>query len=723
MSDKKTILLVEDEALIALSQKKSLQKYDYHVITASSGEKAVQLAYRTPGIDLILMDINLGRNMDGTEAAREILKDHDIPIVFLSSHTERDMVERTEQITSYGYVVKDSGITVLDASIKMALKLHDAYRGLENKDKLLKKSEEQYRNIFTKMVDGFAVHEIVQDGAGKPVDYRFLAVNPAFEQLTGLNGGELIGKTVREVLPDIEPVWIERYGEVALKGAQLHFEQYSGALKRYYEVTAYRPAPLQFACIFMDITERKRTEAELRESEGRFRAIASSTPDHVIVQDRNLRYTLVVNPQLGLTEEDMLGKRDYDFLTKEEADALIEAKKRVMDTGRPLRMETSLISKTGEKECFDGTYVPNYGPDGEIDGLIGYFRNVTGLKQAERALQESEANLLEAQRVAALGSWSYDAETGSVRWSDELYKIFDVDKEDFGGTYESFSSRVRPEDRDRVLETNRRALELGEPFDIEYRILTRSGGLKHIREIGYAKREGSGNVYGLFGTAQDITARKLAEEGLRASLREKELLLKEIHHRVKNNFAIVSSLLKLQAATVCDERSREVLGDCTRRIDTMAKIHTRIYQSENLSHINCNAYVNELVDDLLRSIRTNEGARMAVDVDKEIFLNIDTAIPVSLLLNELVTNSLKHAFPDGSEGAEILIALKRKNDAFVLTVSDNGIGFPEDLDFMNTDSLGMQLIVALVEQLEGTMKLDRHKGTGFTIDFGAGRNP
>ena len=131
--NKKTILLVEDEAVLALTGKMLLEQYGYNILTADSGEKAVESVNKTPGIDLILMDINLGSGIDGTQAAEIILKSRDIPLVFLSSHTEPEVVDKTEKITSYGYVVKNSGITVLDASIKMAFKLYNAHTKLQNK--------------------------------------------------------------------------------------------------------------------------------------------------------------------------------------------------------------------------------------------------------------------------------------------------------------------------------------------------------------------------------------------------------------------------------------------------------------------------------------------------------------------------------------------------------------------------------------------------------------
>lgn len=201
------ILLVEDEAVIAMSEKMELEKFGYAVRTVTTGEKAVEAVKTTTDIDLILMDINLGNGIDGTQAAEIILKSREIPVVFLSSHTDPAIVGKMEKITSYGYVVKSSSITVLDASIKMALKLFDAVVKENEKEESLRRSEQKYKTLFNEMLDGFALHEIICDSAGVPVDYRFLDVNPVFERMTGLKAADIMGRTVLEVMPGTENYW------------------------------------------------------------------------------------------------------------------------------------------------------------------------------------------------------------------------------------------------------------------------------------------------------------------------------------------------------------------------------------------------------------------------------------------------------------------------------------------------------------------------------------
>ena len=215
----------------------------------------------------------------------------------------------------------------------------------------------------------------------------------------------------------------------------------------------------------------------------------------------------------------------------------------------------------------------------------------------------------------------------------------------------------------------------------------------------------------------EIAERKRAEEQIKASLGEKEVLLKEIHHRVKNNLQVVSSMLQLQSRNVKDKETVEIFQESRNRIRSMALAHERLYQSKDLARVDFAKYIRSLASYLGRSYGVNTNVIQLKTNLQDVFLGVDTAIPCGLILNELVSNCLKHAFPDGREG-EICIELRSDSDGeFTLVVSDNGIGLPEDLDFRNTESLGLQLVNTLVNQLEGTIELDRRGGTAFEITF------
>jgi PAS domain S-box-containing protein len=168
---------------------------------------------------------------------------------------------------------------------------------------------------------------MLYDEDGKPVDYRFLDINPVFEQFIGLPKEQVIGKTVRAMLPKVQLKALETFGNVVSTGKPVNFENHSRDLNKWFDVFAYKTRAGQFAYMVIDITARKLTEQALKESEERFKAIASNTPDHILVQDRDLRYTFVVNPQLGMNENDMVGKTDYDILKREDAAKLTNIKR------------------------------------------------------------------------------------------------------------------------------------------------------------------------------------------------------------------------------------------------------------------------------------------------------------------------------------------------------------------------------------------------------------
>jgi two-component sensor histidine kinase len=210
--------------------------------------------------------------------------------------------------------------------------------------------------------------------------------------------------------------------------------------------------------------------------------------------------------------------------------------------------------------------------------------------------------------------------------------------------------------------------------------------------------------------------RRKAEEALRASLREKDVLLKEVHHRVKNNMQVISSLLSLQSRYIKDEAAAEVFREGRSRIRSMSLVHEMMYRSKDMARINFDDYIRELATQLFRFYGISETRiRMITDVEGVSF-GLDIAVPCGLILNELLSNALKHAFPDDRNG-EVRITLQTMGEEISLSVADNGVGLPEGIDFRNTESLGLQLVINLARQLVGEVSLDRTGGTKFMITF------
>jgi len=230
-------------------------------------------------------------------------------------------------------------------------------------------------------------------------------------------------------------------------------------------------------------------------------------------------------------------------------------------------------------------------------------------------------------------------------------------------------------------------------------------------------KNAAGNIIGASAIARDITQRKQAERQLKKALKEKELLLQEIHHRVKNNLQIVSSLLSIQSRRVQDEQALHAFKESQSRIQSIALIHETLCRSEDFSKIDFAEYVRELAHHLLVSYGINSQAiQLEMDL-KDVRLGVDTAVPCGLLITELISNSLTHAFPSRRKGKVQVRLHPTENNRFELTISDNGVGFPREVDFRSARSIGLQLVNKLAEQLQATIEIHTSDGTDFKMTF------
>ncbi len=261
------------------------------------------------------------------------------------------------------------------------------------------------------------------------------------------------------------------------------------------------------------------------------------------------------------------------------------------------------------------------------------------------------------------------------------------------------------------------ALRAGRPvFNVVMGVRKPAGGQTWVtvNAVPVPPAETGGSV-AVVTSFHDITEARRLHEQVTASLREKEVLLKEIHHRVKNNLQIVCTLLDLQADYTTDPRALEMFRESRGRVKSMALIHERLYRSQDVARVNFSEYVGQLADDLFRAYRVSDAVRLELAVDIPP-LPIDIAIPCGLLLNELMSNCFKHAFRGGAGGC-VGVSLLAAGGTNVLTVADDGPGFPAGTDFRNTTSFGLQLVNTLVEQLAGTIELAADRGTTFTVRF------
>jgi len=342
---------------------------------------------------------------------------------------------------------------------------------------------------------------------------------------------------------------------------------------------------------------------------------------------------------------------------------------------------------------------------------------ITQREKGEEKLRASEERLKEAEQNANLGHWEMNIETGKSIWSDQFFRICGFEPDSFEPSPEKGFQIIHPDDRKRATEQVQNAIQNNGEYNIEKRIVLPDGSVKTVQSIGNVIHNETDKLSKLVGTFQDITERKTVEEKIKATLKEKETLLHEIHHRVKNNLTVVSSLLKLQANGMDDERLKEALKESQNRIYAMSAVHETLHGSENLSEIDLKNYLSKITNSIFQTYSTDRGkVKLSCNLDDS-QISLNQAYPLGLTINELISNSLKYAFPDDRKG-EITVTMKNLDKQLELIVKDDGVGIPEELDWKNSKSLGLKLVKTLVEnQLDGSIDMENKNGTKFTIKF------
>ena len=277
---------------------------------------------------------------------------------------------------------------------------------------------------------------------------------------------------------------------------------------------------------------------------------------------------------------------------------------------------------------------------------------------------------------------------------------------------------IQKEDRIEAAKNMEKIIRDGVLRDVEFTLLKKDGERFPANMSVGIIPDLAGKPTTMMATIKDITERKKTENEIKKSLREKERLLREIHHRVKNNLQVVVSLLSLQSDFVGEKEASEILQDSEVKVQSMAMVHKLLYQTTDISRLDFMEYLKKLTSNILNTYPVDENVILNLNA-KDIHLDADTAIPCGLIITELLTNSLKYAFNEGEQGS-ITVDMEKRDDKYILTVADNGIGISEDLDDINDDGVGLNLVNSLVLQLEGEIQLDNSKGTKFTIEFPAG---
>ncbi len=539
--------------------------------------------------------------------------------------------------------------------------------------------------------------------------------NPAAERIFGWGRDEVVGGPY-PLIPDgkteeFQSVLNRALSGETLAGIELHRRKKSGLSID----VSLDAAPLYNAkgeiagviALLADIGERKRAEKALWESDKRFTLFMDNLPARAYMKDVNGHY-IYVNETLRRYFDERniawLGMRDDDIWPDSTAALFKENDLFVLEKKTAVQVIEPVVEDDGLSYWLDSKF-PILNENGDAIIIAGVTVDITERKQAEDALQAERARLFSL--LQGLPAYVYlKAPDHTVRFANSCFR------QNFGDPegkkcYEIFQGNHGVCNECRAL----RSLATQTTCKWEWTTGTRT---YEVYDYPFTDSDGSPLTLEL---GIDITERIAAEEQTRASLKEKEVLLKEIHHRVKNNLQVISSLLNLQSRHIHDQRDVAMFMDSQLRVKSMALIHENLYQTKNLARIDFAGYINKLSANLFRSFGINHSAVNLNLKIADVSLGIDTAVPCGLMISELVSNALKHGFPRGRMGAIDIELLTDGYGNHTLIVRDDGVGFPADLDLQTTKSLGLQLVGTLTEQIGGSIVLDRENGTEFRISF------
>lgn len=611
----------------------------------------------------------------------------------------------------------------------------------------LRISEEKHRMLFSKANDAIFIIK----------DNKVIDSNEKSLEMFGCTQKEIIGRPMYHFLPEKQPDGADSILNfydltlLALSGKSQFFywkflrfkgEQFDAEVSLNSFVVN---GETMLQAIVRDITRRKEAEEFKNKSIKSYFEVFNTSSDFIFVINES-EYIIDVNKsaieKYQLIKEEIIGKT-IKVLSDEKQNNFSALKEYIAEGWKKQQQKFDWWGKTKNGEIFPMEIILRHGSYFGKNVLIANARDISERLNYENSLRESEERYKTLASSAPVGIFQTD-KFGKIDFiNQKLKEISGVKNEkEFG---KEWIGMIHPDDKGKNEAGKPLSRNEINPKPFEYRIINKNKETKWIKAQFTWLYAGDDEIAGLVGTIEDITAnkkaeeeklraeiaeatasfleneiaeRKISESKLKETLSEREMLLKEVHHRVKNNLQVISSILNLQSSYVKDQYTLSMLKECRDRIKSMSFIHESLYQTKNFSHVDFGDYLKSLCSNLLYSYSVSGRVTLNYDIDN-IFLTLDTAIPTGLIVNELVSNSLKYAFPDNQKG-NIFVSLKRpKGGHNVLMVEDDGVGMPSNVNYKETDSLGLQLVVTLSDQIDGELVLKKGKGTCFVIEFKA----
>ena len=579
------------------------------------------------------------------------------------------------------------------------------------------------QDLDEKILDGSPVAFVLRDS-----DLRVLKVSKAFKKVTGYDPASVIGKSTEEFMPDMpgRQELEARHRKVLESGEQVGPTEVKAPspVLRYIRETIFPVSGLEgnvtnTLSVLEDITAQVEAERKLKEVQELDEKILDGSPVAFVLHDLDMRIIRVSSAYEKVTGwkiEDVQGRTLEELMPPgPEKDAIIHRVQYVHE--RCIQVGPEDIESFLPGRHLRETILPIFSPEGWLVNTLTVLEDITEQKHAREALEESES------RYKMLFDSIHDGVVvNEIEEDGRPGRFLEVNRTfcQMTGYSRKELLEITPLDLSETTEFKevdslRNTLLGGGSASFERTLISKAGATLPCEMKAHSFQMGDKQV--ILSVVRDITERKKAHDSISSSLAEKETLLREIHHRVKNNLQVISGLLNLQSHYIDDEGVRTIYKESQNRIKTMALIHEELYQREDLARINLAEYLSGLAGNLMASYSMAIG-RISLDLDLEdVEITIDTAIPCGLIVNEIVSNSLAHAFPDNGEG-KIQIKLKLLDgEKFELTISDDGTGLPADLEISKTKTLGLRLVSILAEQLGADLQVEKDQGTAFRLTF------